>query len=194
MDQLALVVEGDGEVQALPTVIRAHLHARQVFDLTPAKPINTKGRGNLLRVGEVERFTRLAAIQAGTIGVIVLCDADDDAACTLGPDIQARAETAAREVPVRATVAIRKFENWIVASAETVHGEALEGVHDYEGMAPDPIIKRWRAPRSYVKPIHQPRLAASIDLELAASRCPSLARLLRCVDELDAGRPDRESS
>jgi hypothetical protein len=83
-----------------------------------------------------------------------------------------------------ATLAVAEFENWIVASSETVGGEPLPDDTDYESLNAEAIIRSWRSPRSYVKPLHQPGYAQSLDFELVAERCPSFARLLKCVDRL----------
>lgn len=128
----------------------------------------------------------LAATQQGTVAVLVACDADDDPACLLGPEISARCLAAVPQIPIRACLAVREFENWLLASSETL-APALEAPReDYEGVAAEHLVAAWKAPRKYIKPIHQPALAARMDLDLVAGRCPSFARLLRCVDELVA--------
>lgn len=177
-------MEGDGDQGAVPVVIRSHLHQREVFDLEVGKPINAKGRTKLLREGELERFAKLAAIQADTVGVLVLCDADDDPPCRLGPEIAARCESAVASVPIRGCLAVREFENWLLASPETLAPAEESPRDDYEAVSAVGRIAQWRAPLKYVKSIHQPSLAARIDLRLASERCPSFARFLRCVDEL----------
>lgn len=183
--KLGLVVEGDGEVAALPILVRRHLHEnRQLYDVEVAKPKNSKGRGNLDAPGGVERYTQHAALPDGVCGVLVLCDSDDDLACEFGPTMQERASGAVPTKPVVATLAVAEFENWIVASSETVGGEPLPDDVDCENLNAESIIRSWRFPRSYVKPLHQPGYAQNLDFELVRNRCPSFARLLRCLDEL----------
>lgn len=184
--KLGLVVEGDGEVGALPILVRRHLHEnRSLFDIEVGKPKNSKGRGNLEAPGGVERYSRHAALPADVCGVLVLCDSDSDKVCEFGPDIHARASGAVQGKPVIATLAVKEFENWIVASAETIQGvDPVEGVLDFESIAAEDIIRRWRYPRAYVKPLHQPGYAQQLDFDLVADRCPSFRRLVRCLDEL----------
>ncbi len=184
MARIAIVVEGDGDKQAVPVLVRRHLEARERFDVEVGRPLNTKGRSKLLRPGELERYVRLACFQPGTTGVLVVCDTDADAACELGPAGTLRANAGAA-VPVRFCLAVRKFENWIAASAETLANETLE-VPDFEAINGENVVRRWRAPQKYVKPLHQARYTNGIDHELVAERCPSFARLLRCIDELIA--------
>lgn len=176
-------MEGDGDQLAVPIVVRNHLLLNG-STLEVGKPINAKGRGNLLREGQLERWLHLAALDADTCGVFVVCDAETDAACILGPALIKRCASALPQVPVRVTLAVRQFENWIIASRETVHGGEFEDIDDYEAARAVKMIREWRRPRSYVKPLHQPGYAARLDQSLVAARCPSFVRLLRCIDEL----------
>lgn len=184
MLKISLVVEGDGDQAALPVVVRRYLHENEIFDIGVGKPINTKGRSKLLRKGELERFAQLAAFQTDAAAVLVTCDADDDLECVLGPALTQRSQDAVSNLPVRACLAVREFENWLLASHETLAPDPMDPLDDYERVAAEWRVAEWRAPRKYVKPIHQPALAAKMDLGLVAARCPSFARLTRCIDEL----------
>ncbi len=119
MRRIGVVVEGDGDQGAIPVIIRGHLQRRAIYDVMVAKPINAKGRSKLLRPGELERFARLASLPTGTAGVLVVCDADEDPACELGPSVSERCFAAVPHVPIRACLATREFENWLLASAKT---------------------------------------------------------------------------
>lgn len=182
----ALIVEGDGDQGAVPIIVRDRLHKRGVYDVNVRKPFNAKGRGNLLRDGQLERWLQLAALDDDTCGVLVVCDAETDAPCELGPVLTKRCQQTLPTLPVRVSLAVRQFENWIVASSEAIRAETLEDVDDYEGAGGIATIRAWRRPRSYVKPLHQPGYAAQLDHAVVAERCPSFARLLRCIDELAA--------
>lgn len=189
MRRISAVVEGDGDQQALPIIVRRHLEAQGIFDVQIPRPINAKGRSKLLRPGELERYIKLAALQPATDAVLVLCDADDDLACELGPQISQRCTSALPHVPVRASLAVRAFENWLLASPETLAVEPQQALADYEAVAATPRVAAWCAPRKYIKPIQQPALAARMDLQRSSERCRSFARFLRCVDELVASMP-----
>lgn len=186
MLRISTVVEGDGDQGALPVVLRRHLHDREVFDIEIGKPINAKGRSKLLRAGELERFVKLAALQPNAGAVLVLCDADDDLACELGPEMTKRCQDAIPHIPVRACLAVREFENWLLASPETLAPVPQAALSDYESTAAQSRVAEWCLPKKYVKPVQQPALASQIDMQRVSSRCPSFARLLRCVDELVA--------
>lgn len=183
--KLGLVVEGDGEVGALPILVRRHLHEnREIFDLGVEKPKNSKGRGNLEAPGGVERYSQYAALPDEVCGVLVLCDSDSDRVCEFGPELHERASAAVLGKPVIVTLAVKEFENWIVASAETIEdAEPVESA-DFEALGAEAIIRSWRYPRAYVKPLHQPGYAQQLDFDLVRERCPSFDRLVRCLDEL----------
>ena len=118
--KISVVVEGDGDQGAIPIVLRRYLQSRDRYDIEVGRPINAKGRSKLLREGELERFTRLASLQMATVAVLVVCDADDDNSCVLGPKVTRRCSIAVPHMPVRACLAVRAFENWLLASAETL--------------------------------------------------------------------------
>jgi hypothetical protein len=181
---IALVVEGHGDTIAIPELVRRYLASQNHYGVRVGKPLNAKNRGKLLKEGELERFVKLAAIEPGAAAVMVLFDADDDAACELGPTSLARVE-ADTAVPVRVCIAIREYENWIMASAETVleNGDPLQ---DPEGSGAEHAIKTALRPRAYVKPRDQPSLSSRIDFDIARQRCPSLDRFLRVIDEFAA--------
>lgn len=183
MAHIGLVVEGAGDQQAFPVLLRKHLNAISRDDVVLARPINTKGRGRLLKQGELERFVRLAATEPGAAGVAILCDSNSNPPDELRAELTTRCEQLGFAVPVSPCLAVREFENWIVASAETVAGVELP-LEECEGRGAEATIRQWRAPAKYVKPLHQAGLAARIDLDRARARCPSLDRTLRDFESL----------
>lgn len=160
MGLISLVVEGPGDKAALPIVVREHLHRQGRYDLAPSAPVTGNGRQKMLRQGELERFVALAYSEPGCVGVLVLCDADRDAACQLGRALTERCQAHLPHIPVRVCLAVQCFENWIVASAESMrNAEVPRDVADFESFPAVPMVKRWRRPGSYVKPVLRIRLA-----------------------------------
>ncbi len=185
MAHIGLIVEGAGDQEALPVLLRTYLNTRNCGHVRLARPINTKGRGNLIKAGSLERFVRLAASEPGASGVLVLCDSDGDVPASLLKSLVERCSGTGVAVRVAVGIAVREFENWIVASSETVANVTLN-LQDWEGSGAVAVIRDWRAPRKYVKPLHQAGLTAKIDPQLARERCPALDHLLREFDELIA--------
>lgn len=182
---IALVVEGRGEREAVPMLVRDYLHSRSQYELLVGKPLVANGRDKILKPGELERFVMLAASEPGACGVLVVLDAEGDPACERGPECSDRA-AAATGLPTRVCLAVRQFENWIIGSAETVFGADSEAqpLADPEGRGASVEVERGLRPTKYNKPIHQPSLTKRVDIDLARSRCPSFDRLFRCIDEL----------
>ena len=82
---IASVVEGEGEVAALPKVLQRIARELQVWELRTPKPHRVP-RSNLLLPGGIENAVRQEAIQVrGSGGVLVLLDADKDCPAMWAP-------------------------------------------------------------------------------------------------------------
>src|SRR5580658_1637047 len=98
--QIGCVVEGHGELQSVPVLIR---RIAQQMDpglaVSVPHPIRvTKSR--LLKPAELERAVELAALRAGVDGgILVLLDSDDDCPAELGPKLLARVRSARGNMP-----------------------------------------------------------------------------------------------
>lgn len=177
---VGLVVEGAGDVTALPILLRAHLHATGEFRDVLGKPVALHGRTKAFVANGIEGYVAVAALRPGCIGVLVVLDGEGDCVAHTGPTLKARADRVSR-VPVRVALADHDFEDWLYASAETLalplggHDGTRRGQH---------MIKQALKPRSYTKPVWQPSLASRVDLALARPRSASLDRCLRRFDEL----------
>lgn len=182
MRHIGLVVEGPGDRKAVPVLLRKYFAEREQHSVGLGQPWTANGRSKLLKAGELERFVRGAASVPGACAVLVIFDADESPACELGPECAARAkgETA---LPVQIGLAVREFENWIVASAQSALGHPSP-LTDPDGRGAQHAIREALAPEKYIKTVDQPRLAARIDFSDARSSSRSLDRLLHRVDEL----------
>lgn len=181
--RIALVVEGYGDRDAVPIVVRRYLHSVGEWEIAPGKPLNAKGRGNLTKNGQLEKFVRQAVREPGAGGVLVVLDTESEPACELGPALLQRAAEAAGPLPARVCLAVRKFENWIAAS--DLHEPAWKpGEAGYEGGGADAAIRAWSPTGVYAKTAMQATFATRLDLSLVRERCPSFARLLLRIDDL----------
>jgi hypothetical protein len=178
---LGIVVEGPGDLAALPVLLRIHLAARGEYRDLLGKPIPTRGRDRAIAGKGLEGYVQAAANRPGCRAVLVLLDSDKDPACQLGPELLTRAQSVAR-IPVVIALAEPNFEGWIVASAESL---GIDGLDFAPTTAPARLLEA-ALPGKYVKPVYQPKLAARIDLNLATSRSQSLRRTLDRVDRLIA--------
>ena len=113
------IVEGHGEVSAVPVLLR-RLAAATGANVEVSRPIR-QPKGRLVKESELRRAVALAAKQTGTDdGILVLLDADSDCPAQFGPQLLAwaRAERGDRRIAV--VLANREFEAWFLAAADSL--------------------------------------------------------------------------
>ena len=119
---IASIVEGDGEVRALPKLLYRLAREAAVPGLRVPTPMRVP-RGKLTAPGGIERAVGAAAQRVGAAGgILVLLDADDDCPATLGPALLARARAARPDVRACVVLANREFEAWFIAAAASLAG------------------------------------------------------------------------
>ena len=169
------IVEGDGEVRAVPILIRrivAH-YAPSAF-VPVGRPIPVSRLG-FVRTDLLERTVELAARQTQpTDGILILLDADDDCPCDLAEALMTRAKAARPDRAISVVAANREYEAWFLAAATSIRGK--RGLADDMNAPADPEAirdaKGWLArhtPRGFTyKPtLDQPALTNIFDLEQA---------------------------
>lgn len=176
---IGLVVEGPGDRNALPVLLRKHLHGEGEYRDVLGKPVATNGRDKALKVNGIEGFALAAALRPGCVGVLVVLDGEGDCVADLGPSLLERVGNAVGK-PVRIALADCDFESWLFASAETLDLELVFS----EDIVGQGAIKEALKPAKYVKPTWQPRLTHRMEIGRAAQRSDSLRRMLARFDEL----------
>ena len=120
---IAPIVEGYGDVKAVPVLVRrvaAHVAPGVAVDVL--RP-HRRPRSALVLRGELERYGRIALTGCPDARLLVLVDADEDCPAELGPQLSERiASLQIRRVGV--VLAKHEFENWFLASAESLGGGA----------------------------------------------------------------------
>jgi uncharacterized protein DUF4276 len=189
---LSCVIEGHGEREALPMLLR-----RIAGDVDPGvvlsipHPIRVL-KNKLLKAGELERYVDLAwrNVEAPG-GVLVLIDADEDCAATLGPALVERAREARADAVVGVVLAVREFEAWFLASASSLAGvcDLPADLDDAENPEDVGGAKEWLSAqmgrgRKYSETVDQTRLAASFDMVRARQRSPSFDKCWREVERI----------
>ena len=172
--QISCIVEGHGEVKAVPILIR-----RVAASLCPELPIGRLhpirvSRSKVIQEGELERTVELAARKIGGQGAIfILLDSDDDCPARLGPELLCRALEVRGDLPIAVVLAKHEFEAWFLAAAESLRGykglkndlappNNPEEIHDAKGW-----LKQRRDGRKYRETLDQPGLTARFDLDQA---------------------------
>jgi hypothetical protein len=180
------IVEGDGEVSAVPVLLRRlrdALTSDQAIIVAP--PLRVHRDRFLNRDAEFRRMVLLAAGKAGSRGwVLILLDADDDCPAEAAAQIRARAATIAPHRLISVVLANREFEAWFLASASTLNGRRGLSVLEEE-IPPEPDTvrgaKEWISRRikdgRYRETTDQPAFSALIDIDLAHARSRSFRKL-----------------
>jgi len=189
--KIASIVEGAGEVHALPILLRRLADWRTSGSFVEALPSIRVRRDRFLnREKEFRRHLLLAGAKCSPDGwVLVLLDADDDCPAELGPEIVRRAQDCAPHLRVSVVLANREYEAWFIAAAKSLDG--------HRGFAFDPAeivepeiprnakgwIKAHMASGTYGETTDQPAFSARMDLQQAHDRSRSFRKLCTAWDE-----------
>jgi len=125
MSRIVPIVEGDGEVQAVPILLR-----RLTEWLSPDKwidvatPIRVHRDRFLQRDDEFRRHLLHAANKSGEDGwLLILFDADDDCPAELGQQTLARARACVPHRRISVVLPNREYEAWFLAAARSLDGK-----------------------------------------------------------------------
>lgn len=185
---IASIVEGDGEVAALPKLLH-----RIAAELGVAKPMTPSPmrvpRGKLAIAGGIERAVSAAALRVpGEGGVLVLLDADDDCPAQLGPELLARAQAARQDKRIGVVLANHEFEAWFLAAAPS-----LAGLHGFPADFARPgnpeasrdckgVLTRARPHgQPYKETVDQAPLASIFDMKMAREHADSFDKFYRDI-------------
>lgn len=116
------IVEGHGEVSAVPVLLRRLRDEAGAFGLDVNAPIRRK-RSDLVAEGGVRKAVRLALLQPECKAVLILFDSDDDCPKDLAPQIEGWARSEAGTVPCVVVLAHREYEAWFLATMESLRGK-----------------------------------------------------------------------
>jgi hypothetical protein len=186
------IVEGNGEVEAVPILLRRITQAHSPgMALHVTKPIRVH-RHRLLKPRELERTVELAARQGGSDGkILILLDADRDCPKHLAADVLQRAHTARSDRTIRVVLAKSEYEAWFIAAAASIQGHRgltspltppaeAESIRDAKGW----LSARMPAGHSYRETLDQPALTAAFDLQAARKGAPSFDKMWRDVTSI----------
>ena len=187
MVKIVAIVEGDGEVEAVPLLIRRI--AAEVSPLVPPevlKPIRVR-RQRIVREGDLDRYVGLAAARAGDGGgILIILDANGDCPAELASVILQRAHAARADLRVEVVLAKREYEAWFISAIESLAG--TRGIHPHLEAPQDPEsiggAKEWLGNRmrgSYRPTADQAPLTARFDMALARTRSPSFDKMWRAT-------------
>lgn len=214
MYKIQPIVEGPGDVQAVPILLRRILgETLGVRQWQVLKPISTEGCGNMTKPGGIERFVLRAQKEPGCSAVVIMIDGDaaeklpqgqrlpDDCPPAFACWLSRRIQAIAPDIPVVIVIARREYEAWFLASMETIAGRRNHGMPGLRDTVhcdgnpenyPDP--KAWINDRlsrgyRYSETRDQENLTKLIDLEITRRRSRSFRRLIHALEEIVALAP-----
>ncbi len=187
MKRLVCIVEGKGEVAAIPNLCARILkHVGSTAWVVDRDPIR-QSRSSL--VGDGLRRALELAVRRPADAVLVLCDADDDCAATWGP----QASTLVSERMAGAGVmAVREYEGWLLHNQDPLELSRLtkrspEEIRDAKGYLGKLVP-------GYKPTAHQLQQTRLLDIERVASRSQSFCKLVRAIAGLCGASYQRPST
>jgi hypothetical protein len=186
------IVEGYGEVAAVPVLLRRLRDEAGTYELDVNAPIR-RNRPDFVDESRLRLAVRIALQKPDCHAILILFDADDDCPKDLAPRIQAWAEAEAAGVPCAVVIANREYESWLLATIESLRGR--RGIRPDAAAPTDPEIPRdakgqlsdrMVAGRSYSETADQPALTAGFELAAAYARCRSFRRMVTAFGRLAA--------
>jgi hypothetical protein len=191
--RIAAIVEGHGECEAVPILIRRIAQTIDPGFVPRILPPLRIPASRLLKQGEMERSLDFAARKLeGRGGIVIIVDCDWENCCPAeeGPLLLKRALATRGDVPIAVVLAKREFEAWFLAATESLRGKfGLPG--NLESPAyPESIrgAKEWltdKMPpgRAYAETTDQPAFAAVFDMN-TARRADSFDKCYRDIKNM----------
>lgn len=182
--RLLPVVEGPGDMQAVPLLLRRLLHERhQIYDVEVLPPYRY---GNLPKM--LKNFVR-NVLAAAKENAPILWTADCDDGCPIAWVNQFEEQLpAGLQIPIRFALFLREYESMFLAEhnclisklALELDTPALPNPETHRD-AKGEISRMMPAGAAYKEMVHQPRLTAAMDLDTAIANSRSLRHLDRAL-------------
>jgi hypothetical protein len=183
------IVEGYGEVAAVPALLRKILGQATRYDIQVARPKNANGRGNLTKEGGLERFIRYAWMERDCGAILILIDSEGECPLDLAKALSKRVNDMGVVYPVVIVIAHSMYEAWFLASMATISGHSglpadLQTPADSEliGNPKAWINEHFLGGRAYKETQDQEAMTHLIDLDLARN-ARSFRRLLHAIGQ-----------
>jgi len=186
-----LIVEGHGETDALPLLLR-RLIPNDAFSNFVLHPPIRRPRSSLILPGDIENLVSILRRRIGRPGVIlILLDTNGSLPCEDGPALFNRCKQAVSDIPISVVLANQEFECWFLGALESLRNirgireDVIsfvnpESIRDAKGR----LSNLMTGMRTYKPTVDQAALTAKFDIEVSRSRCPSLDKLIRDVNHL----------
>ena len=188
------VVEGDGDVAALPILLSRILlerYNRPDVVVAHGKTMVVKANGRPKLENRFEDFLQHAQNKPECDAILVLLDTDGDCPVQLAQRLLQRCEQMGLMRPLEIVCAHWSYESWFLASLETIKGQ--RGISDTAALShcaedvqnPKQWLTNQMPPgRAYKETTHQAPLTQHIDIGMAHNNSRSFRRLCHALELL----------
>ena len=185
------IVEGRGEEEAVPVLLRRLIDEAQSWEIDIGRPIR-KPRSDFATENGVIRAVTLARRDPSCGGILLLFDSDDDCPAEMGPRVQGWANNASGGTPCAVCMAHREYEAWFLATADTLREhKAMKADAEPHPRPESPRgakgqLQRRMAVDDYKESVHQAAFSARMSLAAAFQRSRSFRKLVTSFGALMA--------
>ena len=183
------IVEGHGEVDAVPVLLRRLRDEARAFrvrcelpDSSQEKPTGPRGR--------TSQIDPIGSAPTSMRGNHHPFDSDDDCPKVLVPTLQAIAQDEAGRIPCSIVLAHREYEAWFLASIESLRGKrSVRANADPHPHPEEPrgakgqLEARMEKGKSYHESSDQAALSALFDMKPAFQQCRSFRRMVKAFGD-----------
>jgi len=185
------IVEGHGEKEAVPLLLRRILTFQEVWHWTVARPIQV-GNLNKLKM-KLPSFIKYALKYKDCAGILILLDLDDECPAVENKNLSKQINNLYLNCPAPVVFAHREYEAWFLASIEAI-------ARDKNNIFPQTLVyekdveskrgvKEWLSSQlppgfSYKPTIDQARFTNLIDIHVAQQKSRSFRRLCHAVEQI----------
>ncbi|MBI5244754.1 MAG: DUF4276 family protein [Elusimicrobia bacterium] len=184
------IVEGHGEVEAIPILLRRFCAEARTYDLGVGRPIR-RNRSQMLQEDELKKAVRLAILQAECGAVLVVLDAHGDCPKDSVGKLMAWSKQAAGSYPIAVVMAKQEYEAWFLAAVESLRGirgireDAVFSAESEEKQGAKEALENLMTPdRSYIETADQAALSESFDMRAAYAKCRSFRKMVKAFGDL----------
>jgi len=184
------IVEGHGEVEAAPVLLRRLLAEADCQNIGVGRPIR-RTQAQLRSKEGIQAGVRLAILQPECAAVVILFDGEDDCPKELAAQVRAWARAAAVGTPCDVVVAYREYETWFLAALESLRGhygiakDATAPANPESRRDAKGALEECMPPeRAYSETGDQPAMSAVFDMGLAHRRNRSFRKLVKAIGNL----------
>ena len=183
------VVEGQGDEEAVPSLIHKVLSDLNRWDWYAGRPIRVGSLGKLRK--ELKWYLSAAIGMSNCAAILILLDSDDSCPFEEALKLTEEIRQLNLTVPVAIVFAHREYEAWFLASLPSIAGHyglpanvLYEGDVEKKRDAKGWLKTRMKRGKHYTPRSHQKKFTSLIDLELAHENSRSFQRLYHAIEQL----------